>query len=353
MQYNHEHKGMDLSVVIPAYNEADTIESTLRELITYLASYPQVSLWEIIVIDDGSSDDTPEKLGSLSKEIPNLRVINLGGHFGRGVALRKGLEQANGNIIVSLDADLSYAPYHIGRLVEAMREQHADLVLASAYCRQGSVRNVPFNRYAISWLGNKILSYMFGSGINTLTCLVRAYRHDFIKKLDLHSNDKEIHLEIIYKTKVMGGKILEVPGDLCWRTHKLGKLAIQKSPLRRSTLKFRRTSMSHFFFALISRPSLLFWIPGYLLILASLIVFSNILMHLVSNYHLFFSLYLTVRDSMTHAAPSWITMISTFLLGIQFFSLGFISAQNKHIHEEHYRTLNAIYNRLQKDEDAS
>jgi dolichol-phosphate mannosyltransferase len=345
--------GIDISVVIPAYNEADTIDSSLRELDAYMRSNFDDSHWEIIVVNDGSNDGTLALVNALSAVVKNVCVADLGVHMGRGMALRKGIRLAKGEIIVSLDSDLSYSPDHIGRMVNAMHKQQADLVLASAYSPMGTVRNVPFNRYAISWLGNKILAFMFGGEVHTLTCLARAYRRDFIRRLDLHSYDKEIHLEILYKTKVMGGKILEVPADLCWREQKRGKLKARKTLRRRSTLTFQQTSVTHFFFALINRPGLIFWIPGYLFFLTSFLVFINILLQIAINYPLFDSIYLTLRDSMKNASPSWITLISTFVLGIQFFSLGFISAQNKYNHDEHYRTLNDIYNRLPHDKDDS
>jgi glycosyltransferase involved in cell wall biosynthesis len=189
---------LDFSIVIPVYNEAGIIESTLRELESYLLGYAGRHSWEIIVINDGSEDDTLNRLMALGGEMENLLVVDLGCHKGRGMALRQGIGQARGEIIVSIDADLSYAPYHIERMIETMRKNKADLVLASAYSPGGTVEHVPFKRLFLSRWGNKLLSLMFGGKISTFTCLVRAYRRDFINRLDLHSDDKEIHLEILY-----------------------------------------------------------------------------------------------------------------------------------------------------------
>lgn len=334
-----------LSIVIPVYNEIDSIEATLNEIETYLVEASPAQDWELIVVNDGSNDGTLPLLNNLAGSKAALRVVDLGARMGRGVALRRGLATSEGDIIVSLDADLSYAPYHITRLVDAMVLNQGDLVLASAYGPGGTARNVPFLRIFLSRLGNMILAFMFGGGIHTLTCLVRAYRREFIQKLDLHSVDKDIHLEILSKTRILGGRILEVPGDLYWREEKLAKAEGIRNVPRRSTLSVRKTSNSHLFFALLNRPGLIFWFPGYLLFGIAAVCMILIFISIMQQTGGQSTLYLTLRDSMLHAAPTWITMLATFVLGAQFFTLGFLTSQNKRNYDETYKTLNAIYNR--------
>ena len=275
-----------------------------------------------------------------------LKIIDMRSNYGRGKALRTGFEEASGNIIVSLDADLSYAPHHIERLVKKMELDNADIVLASAYGEGGTVKNVPLKRLWISKLGNKILSYMFAEKITVLTCLVRAYKREFLNRLDLHSNDKEIHLEILSKSRILGGKVVEVPADLCWREEKTGKLHAKPQETRRSTIKIRKTSYSHLFFALLNKPGFIFWVPGYILILISLFVLLTIAKYIMINNH--DGIFYAVRNSMLIASPSWLTMIASFILGAQFFTLGFITNQNKRNYEEIYKTLNAIFTELKK-----
>lgn len=340
---------MKLSIIIPAYNEERSIEGILNELETYMNNYDGCNCWEIIVVNDGSTDNTLSVLNNIKQSKSYLKVIDLVTHFGRGMALRRGFEESTGDIMVSLDADLSYAPYHIERLVDKLVKNNADLVLASAYGKGGTVKNVPFMRLWISRLGNKILSYMFRANISVLTCLVRAYRKEFIDKLDLHSNNKDIHLEILYKAKILGAKILEVPADLKWRDEKIAGL--KGSNKRRSTLKLRKTSNSHFFFALLNRPGFIFFIPANILLMISLFILVFIIRVVLSNISSGLSLYFAIRESMLNGALSYMTFALSFVLAIQFFSLGFLTNQNKKNHEETYKTINTILIELKKKKE--
>ena len=339
---------MKLSIVIPVYNEENSIENTLCELESYMNQYNGCSSWEIIAVNDGSSDNTVKILKNKEKSKKWLKVIDLVNNYGRGKALRKGFEESTGDIIISLDADLSYAPYHIEKLVNKLIENNADIVLASAYSKGGTVKNVPFVRLWISRLGNKILSYTFGGNISVLTCIIRAYKKDFINKLDLHSNDKDLYLEILYKAKILGAKILEVPADLHWRHENISNV---KTPVkRRSTLKFRRTTNSHFFFAMLNKPGIIFFIPANLLLMISLFFFTLIVRVILTNISNGASLYFAIRNSMLSGTLSWITLALSFVLSIQFFSLGFLTNQNKKNHEETYKTINTILTELKKKE---
>ena len=339
-------KPIKLSIIIPAYNEESNIEATLYELESYMNSYKGGSSWEIIVVNDGSLDNTLKILNSIKESKTWLKVIDLVTNHGRGRALRKGFEESSGDIIVSLDADLSYAPYHIERMVDKLVANDAEIVLASAYGKGGTVKNVPYGRLLISRMGNKILSYMFGGDISVLTCIVRAYKTDFIQKLDLHSNNKDIHLEILSKAKILGAKILEIPADLKWRESKLSVLNEQSQ--RRSSLKLRKTTRSHFFYALMSNPGLIYMVPGYVLFAVSFFIFILCCKSIYMDFYSGTSLYFAIRNSMLNATPSWLTLTFSFILSIQFFSLGFLTNQNKRNHEEIYKAINTIFKELRK-----
>lgn len=341
---------MKISIVIPVYNEKRSIEATIYEIESYMNSYKRISSWEIITVNDGSTDDTLDILNKLKESRKWLKIIDLVKNYGRGRAIRTGFEQSTGDIIVSLDADLSYAPYHIERMVNKLVANDADIVLASAYGREGTVQNVPLGRLLISRFGNKILSYTFGGKISVLTCIVRTYKKEFVKKLDLHSDDKDFHLEILYKAKILGAKILEVPADLKWRDVKIKDF--KKTKKRRSTLKFRRTSNSHFFFAMLNKPGIIFFYPANILLIISLIILSFIIRVILSNLSSGLSLYFAIRESMLSGMLSYITFAICFVLSIQFFSLGFLTNQNKKNYEETYKTNNTILSEIRKKGEA-
>jgi len=212
---------------------------------------------------------------------------------------------------------------------------------------KGRQKNVPFDRLWISKIGNKILSFTFGGDISVLTCSVRAYKKDFLKKLDLFSDDKDLHLEILYKAKILGAKIMEVPADLRWNKRKI--INLRRSKKRRSTMNFRKTSNSHFFFAMMNRPGIIFFIPANILLLVSFFILSSVIRVIFSNLQSGLSLYLAIRESMLSGVLSYMTFSLSFVLAIQFFSLGFLTNQNKKNYEETYKTNNAILTELRKD----
>jgi glycosyltransferase involved in cell wall biosynthesis len=340
-----------ISIIIPAFNEADSIERNLSEIESYMNGYAGDGTWELVVVNDGSQDDTLPILNRIAQENSRLKVVDLVFNYGRGKALRAGFERASGDRIVTLDADLSYAPYHIERMLKKLEEENADIVVASAYGTNGTVRNVPWRRLWLSRIGNQILSYMFSGGITVLTCVTRAYKSEFIKRLDLHSDDKEVHLEILAKAKILGAKILEIPGDLHWRKEKRSQPASRTEPIRRTTLRTKKTSSSHLFFALLNKPGMIFWIPGFLLLGVSTAIFFIILSTILSDPMVSISVYHALRDSMISASVSWLVMAFSFLLGVQFFTLGFLTNQSKTHQEETYRTLHAIYRALKDKRD--
>ena len=159
---------MDLSIVIPMFNEAENVEATLKRVEEALASFD--GTYEIIAVNDGSLDHTLEILRKIQSQKENIRVISYPKNLGRGMALRKGFQESKGEMVVSIDADLSYDPRFILDLVHALKTgEDIDLVLASPYMPGGGAENVPPLRLWISKLGNKILRFALPNRIYTST----------------------------------------------------------------------------------------------------------------------------------------------------------------------------------------
>ena len=292
---------MDLSIIIPMFNEAENAESTLNRVEEALASFD--GAYEIIAVNDGSLDNTLEILNRLAEQDGKLRIVSYPNNIGRGMALRKGFKESSGDVIVSIDADLSYSPHYILDLVETLRrEAEVDLVLASPYMPGGGVKNVPVLRLWVSKLGNKILRLAMPNRIYTSTGIFRAYRKKVLDSLELESDGKEIHLEILSKVLALGYRVRESPAILTSR--KRGK----------SKFKFKKTATSHLIFSVFEKPMIIFGFIGLLTLAIGLFIGLYIA-------------YLRFLGDLTPGRPLITFALLLILGGIQILSFGFIAIQ--------------------------
>jgi glycosyltransferase involved in cell wall biosynthesis len=292
---------MDLSIVIPMYNEAENVEATLGKVEEALASFD--GAYEIIAVNDGSIDRTLEILERVQAQDEKIRVVSYSKNIGRGMALRKGFEKSSGEIVVSIDADLSYDPHYILDLVNTLRSgQDIDLVLASPYMPGGGVQGVPTFRLWISKLGNKILRFSLPNRIYTSTGIFRAYKRRVLDSLELESDGKEIHLEILSKALALGYRVKEVPAIL--RGRKKG----------RSKFKFKKTAVSHLVFSVFEKPMIIFGFLGLLTLGIGFLIGLYIA-------------YLRFTGGLTPGRPLITFAILLILGGIQILSFGFIAIQ--------------------------
>jgi len=345
---NENSKAPYVSVIIPAFNEENVIEDNLNEVAEFLASSlgPDRS-FEIIAVDDGSSDNTGKILDRLSQERNYLIALHHPRNLGRGRGLRTGFERARGRFIFTLDSDLSYTPDHITKLLFPLETGQADVALASAYHPKGGVLNVPFRRALTSRLGNWLLSRSLGGELKTVTCLVRGYTKEVIESLELFSDDKEIHLEIIQKARMFGFKIIEVPAELKWRSNKRTK---GKKGL--SLGDFREMASRHLFFNFLFRPSMLIWLP--ILILGVVFIALSVMIvigyqHILAQQPMDMSwlrFYLALREHIIFAKISYFGWGLCLLLLFQFTSLVFIAKQSNHHYQETFSFLSRLSRKL-------
>ncbi|GAF95945.1 unnamed protein product, partial [marine sediment metagenome] len=247
-------------------------------------------------------------------KVDNLRVISYPVNCGRGKALRTGFEHARGKYVITIDFDLSYSPDHILPIYDELRDpdQMIDVVLGSTYMEGGKAVGVSPFRLLISKTGNRILQYAFPQKFKTTTCILRGYRKEVLRALELESNGKEIHLEILSKVCALGFRVKEIPATL--NNRKKGK----------SKFKFRRTTITHMLFSLFEKPILLFGIVGFFLVLAGLLIGIYIV-------------WLRYTGSLTPSRPLIPLMILLFVVGSQFFCFAFIASQNNYLRKELYK----------------
>ncbi len=210
------NNGLVLSVIMPAYNEAQTIEAALRRL-------RQVPLaLEVIAVNDASTDGTGPLLDRLAEAGLADRVLHQRENRGKGAALRLGIAEATGHVIVAQDADLEYDPVELPRLLEPILAGLADAVYGSRF--QGGPHRVLYFWHLV---GNRLLTLLSNMLTNVnLTDMETCYklvRADLLKRLPLTSNRFGFEVELTARLAQSGARIWEIPISYSGRTYAEGK----------------------------------------------------------------------------------------------------------------------------------
>lgn len=190
-----------LSIVVPAYNEKENLPILVQEIREGARATDLP--FEIIIVDDGSTDGTTEELRSLAREVPELKAVILRRNFGQTAAMKAGFDKAKGTIICSMDGDLQNDPKDIPLMVKKIQEGY-DLV--SGWRKD---RKDPFwSRKLPSKIANWIIGRTTGVLLHDYGCSLKAYRRDVAKNLLLYG---ELHRFIPVLAQQYGAKIAEVP----------------------------------------------------------------------------------------------------------------------------------------------
>ena len=210
---------MDLSIVIPVYNEEENVESLLREVDDAVSVLNLKT--EIIFINDGSRDRTYERLENLFPRFPRLRVINFRRNFGQTSAMVAGFDHALGDIIVAMDGDGQNNPADIPRLIEKIREGY-DIVSGWRKNRQDKfiTRRIP------SMIANKIISMSTGVSLHDYGCSLKAFKKEVIKNTNLYG---EMHRFIPAVASWMGVKLAEIEVNHRARTRGVSKYGLSRT----------------------------------------------------------------------------------------------------------------------------
>jgi dolichol-phosphate mannosyltransferase len=261
-----------VSVIVPAYNEGPALGAHLVALSEQFSHYACYDV-QYIIVDDGSTDETQAVAQTFARFRRSVQVVTHERNCGLGQALRSGIALATGEYTVVVDADLSYTPAVAMELLETLEQDNADIVLASAYMRGGSVRNVPFLRRVLSREANRFLSLAAKGRYATLTCMVRAYRTALLKQLVFHSNGMEANAEILLMAIRKKSNIVELPARLEWSEE---RWAARRAPSLKKTAAQTWHTMG---LALRHRPALLLAMPGLIPGSWPLVVGILLLMH--------------------------------------------------------------------------
>src|SRR6266852_1241865 len=205
-----------LSVIVPCYNERATVAELLRRV-------KEVRIGkEIIVVDDKSTDGSRDIVAALASEWPEIRQILQPVNQGKGAAIRRGIEEARGDIVLIQDADLEYDPEEYAKLIQPIVDGHADVVFGSRF--EGYPRRV-----MLYWhrLGNNLLTFLSNATTNLdltdMETCYKVFRREVIQSITLRSNRFGIEPEITAKVAKRGYRIFEVPISYYGRDYWEGK----------------------------------------------------------------------------------------------------------------------------------
>ena len=203
-----------LSVVMPCFNESETIEEIIRRV------FAVPLRTQLIVVDDGSKDGTRDILARLQQELGFTLVLQPSNQ-GKGAALRRGFEEVRGDLVVIQDADLEYSPEEFPDLIEIIAEGRADVVYGSRFL--GRHRVFLFTHY----LGNRLLTLLTNILYNTMltdmeTCY-KVMRTEVLRSMTLHSNGFGIEPELTAKIFKRGYRVYELPISYDGRGYEEGK----------------------------------------------------------------------------------------------------------------------------------
>jgi glycosyltransferase involved in cell wall biosynthesis len=193
----------ELSVIIPVLNEEDNILPLYDKLLAAMAQVGRT--FELIFIDDGSTDSSFQKLSKLAEIDLRVKVVKFVKNFGQTAALSAGIDHSTGNVIIPMDADLQNDPKDITRLLDKMDEGY-DVVSGWRKDRQDEL----YTRLIPSWCANKFISVISGVPLHDYGCSLKAYRREVIKDVRLYG---EMHRFVPIYATWLGARVAEIPVD--------------------------------------------------------------------------------------------------------------------------------------------
>ena len=191
---------LDLSVVVPIYNEEDSLTKLVNQLMSSLQSTGKS--FELVFVNDGSTDQTEAVLSHLSQTIPELVCVFLRKNYGQTAAMAAGFDSARGEIIVSLDGDLQNDPSDIPLLIDKLNEGY-DLVSGWRFHRQDAI----LQRKLPSQVANYLIGKVTGVRLHDYGCSLKAYRREVLSDMRLYG---ELHRFLPVLANIEGAKITEI-----------------------------------------------------------------------------------------------------------------------------------------------
>ena len=247
---------LDLSVVVPLYNEEESLPLLVEQLLSALR--PTDETFELVLVDDGSSDRTAEVLAEVSAKTPEVVAVLLRKNYGQTAAMAAGFDVAGGEVIVSLDGDLQNDPADIPMLLAKLREGY-DLVSGWRHQRQDAA----LQRKLPSRLANRLIGRVTGVRLHDYGCSLKAYRREVLADMRLYG---ELHRFLPALAFIEGARITEVKVN-----HRARQFGTSKYGIDRTFRVLMDLLTVWFMKRFLTRPMYVFGFGGLLAIAASLL----------------------------------------------------------------------------------
>ena len=206
-----------LSVIIPFFNEEKTLSSALDDVLTNLNPY------EIILVNDGSTDSSLQIAKQYEIEYKNIVVLNSHQNQGKGAAIRNGIEKCSGKIISIFDADLEYSSIDLEYVSQNLIKFDLDFASGSRFLGHKVRKNIYYRTY----IANKLLSFLFSAvylvNVSDIATCIKVFKKDFLNHTNFVSDGFEIEVEMFAKAFKKSKKFLEFPISYEARSYKQGK----------------------------------------------------------------------------------------------------------------------------------
>ena len=296
---------MDISVIVPLYNETES----LPELAAWIRRVMEANgySYEILMVDDGSTDGSWDTVLSLSKENPAIHGISFRRNYGKSAALYEGFAAVQGDVVITMDADLQDSPDEIPELYRMIKEDGYDVVSGWKQHRQDNklTKNLPSKLY--NWTARKVT----GIKLHDMNCGLKAYKNEVVKSIEVYG---EMHRYIPYLAKNAGyGKIGEKPVH-----HQKRKYGVSKFGLERFVNGFLDLMSLWFLSKFGKKPMHFFGTTGILMFLIGFVmtiwIIAAKLVHQAQGLH-----YRAVTDQ-----PLFYLALLAVVLGAMFFLAGFL-----------------------------
>ena len=210
-----EKKGIDISIVVPLFNEEESLPELNKWIVSALANHPWT--FEVILVDDGSKDHSWGVIEKLSQEFQHIRGIKFQRNYGKSAALQKGFEMAQGEVVITMDADLQDSPEEIPSLYKMITEEDYDLVSGWKKKRFDPIsKTIPTKLY--NWTARRLS----GIYLHDFNCGLKAYKRVVVKSIEVYG---DMHRYIPVLAKYAG-------------FHKIGEKVVQHQARKYGTTKF-------------------------------------------------------------------------------------------------------------------